>query len=915
MSHCPACHAEPPEGSRFCPVCGTALPASPLQATAVYRSDTATETRPADVSPVHVTASSPEEQTRFAPGQILLGRYRIVSALGRGGMGEVYRADDLRLDQQVALKFLPRELVNDADLLNRLRKEVRIARQVSHPMVCRVHDFAEVDGQAFLTMEFIDGEDLRSLLKRIGRLPEDKAIQIAHQLCDGLAAVHAKGIVHRDLKPRNVMIDGMGQVRLTDFGLAVFADAIPTGDFQSGTPAFMAPEQLNGGPATIQSDLFALGLVLYELFTGRRPYPAKNRDELARMYAEHVPASIDHIVPNVNPRVPKVVRHCLELDPAKRPPSAAAVKAAFPRLDPLVVALAEGQTPSPEMVADAGTLGVLSPRVAGAMLVAAIVGVFLVAFLAPRASLHGQVPLELSPPALAGRAQALLHRLGYDDVAVDSRQGLAYDHDLLNHVVREDQSPQRWARLPSGEPPAVRFWYRVSPTPLVGEQLGLRTYPGRVTPDDPPLVVPGMVSIALDGRGRLLEFTRVPEREEAPAGVPPAGLDWKALFDDAKLSWDHAQATAPRWMPPHYAEQRMAWLVPAPDHAIEPIRVEAAGSQGRVTYFRVIFGPWELPDPVHVPLHGESRLFQYVYAAVLSVILIGASWLARRNVRRGIGDVTGATRLAAFQFACHLLCMALIADHVPSFRAEAVWFMKAVGFAALWSGLCWLTYVAVEPYVRRRWPWRMISWNRVLAGRLQDPLVGRDLLIAILLGIFLTLTLQLGVVLPALFQMRRPLPLLAWPTSYVNVPFHLLMELPVAIRDALQMFFLLFLLTLFVRNEWLAIPLVFGLSLTYYLVQEAEVHPIWVLLLGMTVSASIFAALRFGLLTLTCGLYFCYYLYQVPLTLDFSVWYGWQALTYLMWPILLAGIGFILARGGNSLLKDLSWGRVASTPD
>src|SRR6185295_16073414 len=157
---------------------------------------------------------------RFSPGTLLGDRYRIVGLLGRGGMGEVYRADDLHLGQPVALKFLPAKVERDPAQLERFISEVRTARQISHPNLCRVYDLGEFEGSRFLSMEYIDGDDLRVLLRRIGRLPEDKGLQIARQLCAGLAAMHDRGVLHRDLKPANVMIDGDGRVRLTDFGLA-----------------------------------------------------------------------------------------------------------------------------------------------------------------------------------------------------------------------------------------------------------------------------------------------------------------------------------------------------------------------------------------------------------------------------------------------------------------------------------------------------------------------------------------------------------------------------------------------------------------------------------------------------------------------------------------------------------------------
>jgi serine/threonine protein kinase len=212
---------------------------------------------------------------------ILSERYRIIGLVGRGGMGEVYRADDLKLGQPVALKFLPAKLASEPAWIERFYAEVRHARGVSHPNVCRVYDVGEIEGRHFLSMEYVDGEDLASLLRRIGRLPPDKAVEIARELCAGLAAAHDKGVLHRDLKPANVMIDGRGRAKITDFGLAVGVEGDERGAEVSGTPAYMAPEQLSGKGASVQSDVYALGLVLYEIFTGRKkhdPSPARWKD-------------------------------------------------------------------------------------------------------------------------------------------------------------------------------------------------------------------------------------------------------------------------------------------------------------------------------------------------------------------------------------------------------------------------------------------------------------------------------------------------------------------------------------------------------------------------------------------------------------------------------------------------------------
>jgi serine/threonine protein kinase len=248
-----------------------------------------TLTEPAAVGHVH-----------FPSGAVLARRYRIIYLLGRGGMGEVYRADDLLLGQPVALKFLP---AASETALSRFRNEVRTARQVSHPNVCRVYDIGQADGLTYLSMEYVDGEDLASLLRCIGKLAQEKTLEIARQLCAGLAAAHDKGVIHRDLKPANIMLDGHGHVRITDFGIAGVAAHIR--DVRSGTPDYMSPEQLAGKEVTPRSDIYAVGIVLCELMTGKRP-PLQPAD----------PGTTA-----LDPAVERVIQRCLDPDPGLRPPS------------------------------------------------------------------------------------------------------------------------------------------------------------------------------------------------------------------------------------------------------------------------------------------------------------------------------------------------------------------------------------------------------------------------------------------------------------------------------------------------------------------------------------------------------------------------------------------------------------------
>jgi serine/threonine-protein kinase len=295
---------------------------------------------------------------------MLTERYRIVSLLGRGGMGEVYKAEDLKLKQSLHSSFCPKRSPHDGASLARFHNEVRITRQISHPNVCRVYDIGDIDGRHFLSMEFIDGEDLSVLLRRIGRLPGDKAIEIARQLCAGLAAAHDTGVLHRDLKPANVMIDGRGKARITDFGLAVAAAELNGKEAVAGTPGYMAPEQLANKQLTQRSDIYSLGLVLYELFTGKRVFDANTLHDLIKLHESSTPTSPSSHVKNIDPLVEKVILRCLEKDPTKRPSSAIQVAAALPGGDPLAAALAAGETPSPEMVAAAKTENGVRPVVA-----------------------------------------------------------------------------------------------------------------------------------------------------------------------------------------------------------------------------------------------------------------------------------------------------------------------------------------------------------------------------------------------------------------------------------------------------------------------------------------------------------------------------------------------------------------------
>src|ERR1700736_772886 len=343
LMFCSFCGAQLSSTGKFCSTCGqpvdlsagattrgdesgiegeTLAPSTPRKTPFPPRTPLQRPTRPPSASGAVLSSSGAIGGGRFVPGQIIAERYRVVALAGRGGMGEVYRAEDLKLSQIVAIKFLPESLSKDAGALTRFHSEVRIARQVSHPNVCRVFDIGDTEGITFLTMEYVDGEDLASLVRRIGRLSPDKATEIARQVCAGLAAAHERGVIHRDLKPANLMLDSAGKIRITDFGLAGIAASIQGAEVRAGTPAYMAPEQLAGKEVTLKSDLYSLGLVLYEILTGKRAFDATTLPELMKMRETSAPTSPSSLVRDLDTLLERVIMRCLEKDPALRPSSA-----------------------------------------------------------------------------------------------------------------------------------------------------------------------------------------------------------------------------------------------------------------------------------------------------------------------------------------------------------------------------------------------------------------------------------------------------------------------------------------------------------------------------------------------------------------------------------------------------------------
>ena len=272
-------------------------------------------------------------------------------------------------------------------------------------------------------------------------------------MCAGLAAAHAKGVLHRDLKPANIMLDGRGQVMVMDFGLAAFVDQISGADVRSGTPAFMAPEQLAGKEVTEKSDIYSLGLVLYEIFTGKSAYSADNLADLIKTRnAATAVSRPSSIVKDIDPLVERVILRCLELEPANRPASVLTVAAALPGGDPLAAALAAGETPSPQMVAAAGETEGMKPMLAVICLGLAVVGLAAAVWLLIASNAYEKMTLELPPEALSAKARDVISRLGYDPRATDHASDFVEDRDLLLYVGDHDKPRAQWAQIYAQRP-------------------------------------------------------------------------------------------------------------------------------------------------------------------------------------------------------------------------------------------------------------------------------------------------------------------------------------------------------------------------------------------------------------------------------------------------------------------------------
>ena len=548
------------------------------------------------------------------------------------------------------------------------------------------------------------------------------------------------------------------------------------------------------------------------------------------------------------------------------------------------------------MVAAAGANIGLKPRSAVAWLAVVVVGMALVAALHQQNELIMKIPFDQPPEVLAGKAREILAQIGYPERPVSQAFGFDYRLNPLRYLARLPGSP--WPRLAIGRPAVMRFWYRSSPAPLAPHEVNDVI---RVGQDDPADDVPGMRSVSLDPQGRLLFLQAVPPSFAEPASSPKTP-DWNLLFQAAGLDLSRFQTAEPQWTPSVAYDTRAAWSGSYPEAPDIPLHIEAAGFQGKPVYF-IIAGPWSKPATATQFSGDQKPPGEVVYIILQLIVMIGSIPFARYNLRLGRGDTRGAARLWLFCLAVGIAVWVIGGTHVPSVK-EADLFFMAVMRALIGATSVAVTYISFEPFVRRRWPQTLISWSRLLAGAVRDPLVGRDFLVGTAVGIVLALVQAGGNV--AYRLVASPAVRIGIHQTVLSGGRNMVGESLFLINDALfkglGILFLIFLARTVLRKQWLAAGAVtLALAGIIALNEPNPVigWPINILFFGLMVMT----LMRCGLLAMVMSLFITTFAGFFPLSTDLSVWYASEIVFTIAVVLAIALFGLRTALAGQPLFS------------
>jgi hypothetical protein len=544
------------------------------------------------------------------------------------------------------------------------------------------------------------------------------------------------------------------------------------------------------------------------------------------------------------------------------------------------------------MVAAAGLHEAISLRTAVAGAAWIVLSLVAIVLMYQRVMMINIAPPAKSPVALQDRAEEALHKLGYGDQIVGRASGLGLSMDFARHIEATSRQAGRWDLLRGGRPETFYAWYRTSPRPLV--PLGTEN---PITGINPPITIAGMTLVVVDGSGRLSEFLAVPQPIET--GSRPQAMDWSVLFAAAGLDRNAFTEVEPRWLPVTYADERKAWEGTIPELPSEPVRVEASAFNGRAVSF-VMTGPWSRSARASDPLSPGTfvRVLTVVSGIVMPLLMIGATILAAVNIWGGRGDRRSASRAAMFLLTLQL------AAYLAAFRStgapdeDFTRFTAAVGRALFGAGLLWLTYLGLEPYIRRFSPDSLIGWTRILSGRWRDPQVGFDILLGVCAGLAMTLLYAAHNLIPPLVGQPEPMPLTpADPNILLGSRFvvgRMLVQVGSAVSSGMLAVVGVVTLLILTKRKWSAHLLS---SAIFVPVVIQGMFPAGTPMLDLAIGLGIIliwtaVILWGGLLSTVAALSVHFVLLRAPITTDFSSWRGGPGVTYLL---LVAGAGLLAA--------------------